>query len=48
MPDFNRSEAAEALAPAAHTKPTACIAMADGTVIYGIGFGAEGISVAEL
>ncbi len=48
MPDFNRSEAAEALAPAAHTKPTACIAMADGTVIYGIGFGAEGVSVAEL
>ncbi len=48
MPDFNRSEAAEALAPAAHTKPTACIAMADGTVIYGIGFGAEGISTAEL
>jgi len=42
------SERAQALAPAAHSKPTACIALADGTIIYGIGFGAEGIAVAEL
>lgn len=42
------SEQAEALAPAVNTKPTACIALADGTIIYGAGFGAEGIAVAEL
>ena len=29
-------------------KPTACLALADGTVFYGIGFGATGTSVAEL
>ncbi|MFT7592891.1 MAG: carbamoyl-phosphate synthase small subunit [Paracoccaceae bacterium] len=35
----------------AHTappKPTACLALADGTVFYGIGFGATGQAVAEL
>lgn len=30
------------------TKPTACLALADGTVFYGIGFGATGQTVAEL
>jgi carbamoyl-phosphate synthase small subunit len=34
-----------AVAPA---KPTACLALADGTVIYGKGFGAVGETVAEL
>ena len=29
-------------------KPTACLALADGTVFYGIGFGATGETVAEL
>lgn len=29
-------------------KPTACLALADGTIFYGHGFGATGISVAEL
>jgi carbamoyl-phosphate synthase small subunit len=29
-------------------KPTACLALADGTVFYGIGFGATGQTVAEL
>ncbi|MCF6271802.1 MAG: glutamine-hydrolyzing carbamoyl-phosphate synthase small subunit [Rhodobacteraceae bacterium] len=48
MPDHLPSEQAEALAPAKDSKPTACIALADGTVIYGKGFGAEGIAVAEL
>lgn len=48
MSDQNLSEQAQALAPAAGTKPTACIALADGSIIYGIGFGAEGIAVAEL
>ena len=28
--------------------PTACLALADGTVFYGTGFGATGIRVAEL
>ena len=28
--------------------PTACLALADGTFFYGIGFGAPGIRVAEL
>lgn len=28
--------------------PTACLALADGTVFYGQGFGATGTSVAEL
>lgn len=35
----------------AHTatpKPTACLALADGTLFYGIGFGATGQTVAEL
>jgi len=48
MPLSAPSEQAQALAPAAHTHPTACIALADGTIIYGTGFGAEGIAVAEL
>ncbi len=48
MPDKTPSEQAQALAPASHSKPTACIALADGTIIYGTGFGAEGIAVAEL
>jgi carbamoyl-phosphate synthase small subunit len=30
------------------TKPTACLALADGTVFYGTGFGASGITTAEL
>lgn len=30
------------------SKPTACIALADGTVFYGIGFGSHGETVAEL
>ncbi|MGH1577423.1 glutamine-hydrolyzing carbamoyl-phosphate synthase small subunit [Planktotalea sp.] len=29
-------------------KPTACLALADGTLLYGHGFGATGITVAEL
>jgi carbamoyl-phosphate synthase small subunit len=29
-------------------KPTACLALADGTIFYGMGFGAEGETVAEL
>ena len=34
--------------PHSPTKPTACIALADGTVFYGRGFGATGETVAEL
>ncbi len=30
------------------TKPTACLVLADGTVFYGMGFGAKGQTVAEL
>ncbi len=30
------------------SKPTACLVLADGTVFYGMGFGAAGICVAEL
>ncbi|MCT4608007.1 MAG: glutamine-hydrolyzing carbamoyl-phosphate synthase small subunit [Pelagimonas sp.] len=33
---------------AAQTKPTACLALADGTVFYGYGFGATGETTAEL
>lgn len=29
-------------------KPTACLALADGTIFYGTGFGATGVTVAEL
>ncbi|MEP3698252.1 MAG: carbamoyl-phosphate synthase domain-containing protein, partial [Marinomonas sp.] len=29
-------------------KPTACLALADGTIFYGKGFGATGNKVAEL
>ena len=36
------------MAPAAQTKPTACLALADGTIFYGTGFGATGQTVAEL
>lgn len=36
------------MAPTAPTKPTACLALADGTVFYGTGFGATGQVVAEL
>jgi carbamoyl-phosphate synthase small subunit len=36
------------MAPTAATKPTACLVLADGTVFYGIGFGATGQAVAEL
>lgn len=32
----------------AEQRPTACLALADGTVFYGTGFGATGIRVAEL
>ncbi|SMX43226.1 glutamine-hydrolyzing carbamoyl-phosphate synthase small subunit [Actibacterium lipolyticum] len=35
-------------AASAHTKPTACLTLADGTVFYGHGFGATGTTVAEL
>ncbi|WP_296420301.1 glutamine-hydrolyzing carbamoyl-phosphate synthase small subunit [Pseudooctadecabacter sp.] len=31
-----------------HKKPTACLVLADGTVFYGMGFGATGQTVAEL
>ncbi len=48
MTSSSPTEQAQALAPAVNTKPTACIAMADGTIMYGIGFGAEGTAVAEL
>jgi carbamoyl-phosphate synthase small subunit len=30
------------------SKPTACLALADGTVFYGMGFGATGLATAEL
>ncbi|MGV6812343.1 MAG: glutamine-hydrolyzing carbamoyl-phosphate synthase small subunit [Brevirhabdus sp.] len=30
------------------TRPTACLALADGTIFYGQGFGAEGVTTAEL
>ncbi|WP_406649164.1 glutamine-hydrolyzing carbamoyl-phosphate synthase small subunit [Aliisedimentitalea scapharcae] len=36
------------MALTAPPKPTACLALADGTVFYGIGFGATGQTVAEL
>ena len=31
-----------------HTRPTACLALADGTLFYGHGFGATGQTIAEL
>ena len=35
--------------PTSHTpRPTACLALADGTLFYGMGFGAVGETVAEL
>ncbi|GAA6200546.1 glutamine-hydrolyzing carbamoyl-phosphate synthase small subunit [Aquicoccus sp. SU-CL01552] len=36
------------MAQTTQTKPTACLALADGTVFYGTGFGATGQTVAEL
>ena len=36
------------MAHTATSKPTACLALADGTLFYGIGFGATGQTVAEL
>ena len=36
------------MSQASPIKPTACLALADGTVFYGIGFGATGQTVAEL
>ena len=36
------------MAHVAPSKPTACLALADGTVFYGTGFGATGQAVAEL
>ena len=36
------------MAQNAPSKPTACLALADGTLFYGIGFGATGQAVAEL
>ncbi len=36
------------MAASAPSKPTACLALADGTVFYGTGFGATGDTVAEL
>jgi carbamoyl-phosphate synthase small subunit len=36
------------MADTAPSKPTACLALADGTVFYGTGFGATGRTVAEL
>ena len=36
------------MAYSAPPKPTACLALADGTVFYGSGFGATGLTVAEL
>jgi carbamoyl-phosphate synthase small subunit len=34
--------------PSPAEKPTACLALADGTIFYGQGFGATGVTVAEL
>jgi carbamoyl-phosphate synthase small subunit len=45
--NFTRMET-RAMAASAPTKPTACLALADGTVFYGTGFGATGEAVAEL
>ena len=36
------------MAQTAQTKPTACLALADGTLFFGTGFGATGQTVAEL
>lgn len=40
--------AAASLSPTVSNTPTACLALADGTLFYGFGFGAEGTAVAEL
>jgi carbamoyl-phosphate synthase small subunit len=37
-----------AASPTPAAKPTACLALADGTIFYGQGFGATGVTVAEL
>ncbi len=42
------SDQALASAPDGGLKPTACIALADGQIFYGRGFGAAGIAVGEL
>jgi carbamoyl-phosphate synthase small subunit len=42
------SDRALASAPASALRATACIALADGQVFYGRGFGAEGVAVGEL
>ncbi|MFQ5624299.1 MAG: glutamine-hydrolyzing carbamoyl-phosphate synthase small subunit [Paracoccaceae bacterium] len=42
------SDIALASAPDPAARPTACIVLTDGSVIYGRGFGAEGTAVAEL
>ena len=36
------------MASSPHAKPTACLALADGSIFYGQGFGATGVTVAEL
>ena len=36
------------MSTSSETRPTACIALSDGTVFYGHGFGATGETVAEL
>ncbi|AML49906.1 glutamine-hydrolyzing carbamoyl-phosphate synthase small subunit [Falsihalocynthiibacter arcticus] len=40
--------AATSFKPSASPHPTACLALADGTLFYGYGFGAEGTEIAEL
>lgn len=40
--------AATSYEPAVSPHPTACLALADGTLFYGYGFGAEGTAIAEL
>ncbi|MEY8096189.1 glutamine-hydrolyzing carbamoyl-phosphate synthase small subunit [Falsihalocynthiibacter sp. S25ZX9] len=40
--------AATSYKPSASPHPTACLALADGTLFYGYGFGAEGTEIAEL
>jgi len=47
MRRFTQQES-RAMAQNAPSKPTACLALADGTLFYGMGFGAVGQTVAEL
>ena len=44
----NASQRVESMASETAPKPTACLALADGTLFYGYGFGATGQTVAEL